>query len=827
MSAFKSFKPRSWIGQSHSTGRGLTRSLRIEPLESRRLLATFAVANLNDAGLGSLRQAIDDANQNPGFDSIDLSAVSGTISLTSGEFLITDFVSIEGPGADTLTIDAQENSRIFHLQTPTGNNSVAGLRLVNGLTTGADQPGGAIYSETFGVLTLNRMEIFSSGTEGDDSPGGAVYSKRSATVTNSVIGNSFTRGADSPGGGISAWFDEVQINDSTISTNKTEGPRSGGGGVYSRLSTRLEDALVSGNTTHGHNSRGGGVFAPNTSVALSEIRDNHTYGESSEGGGIYSTMSSLIVESLLQGNSTTGEFSTGGGLFFDRSLSLVDSQVLANKTHGDHSAGGGIFGSDLANITGTTIAQNVTEGELSQGGGIRFFGNFSMTDSQVIENGTYGLKAGGAGMRVDNQATIVDSNISGNVIYGSEGWGGGLFVTGVADIATSTISHNESRGFQSVGGGIFSEAQTTITRSLVYANAIYGDDGFGGGIFHNLPLTLDNSTVSGNLAGGSSEAGGGIFSNANLTLRQSTITNNRASFLVGGVWNQEHATILEGSIVADNTAHSVEKDMFQFNGSIQANYSLIGNSTGSTLGGNSGIGNLLNVSPLLGPLADNGGPTKTHALLPGSPAIDAGDPSVQFDPDSFDQRGLARVADGDPPESLVIDIGAYEAQIAPSADFDSDGDVDGHDFLAWQRGFGKSNAVPADGDSDDDGDVDASDLATWQLTYDEVVSPMKDVQRDVFSVESPAWALNAAIALTYGDDKEGLKATPILELSFVATQSEKVTAPPMLPVPTGEGYDRRTLARSPFRPAARNVAHELAAQCSEPFFDYLLFNAQV
>ena len=86
---------------------------------------------------------------------------------------------------------------------------------------------------------------------------------------------------------------------------------------------------------------------------------------------------------------------------------------------------------------------------------------------------------------------------------------------------------------------------------------------------------------------------------------------------------------------------------------------------------------------MLGPLANNGGPTLTHALLPGSPAINAGDPAAMAGLDGiplYDQRGegFDRVAGG------RIDIGAFEVQPL-RADFDKDGDVDGADFLIWQR----------------------------------------------------------------------------------------------------------------------------------------------
>ena len=133
------------------------------------------------------------------------------------------------------------------------------------------------------------------------------------------------------------------------------------------------------------------------------------------------------------------------------------------------------------------------------------------------------------------------------------------------------------------------------------------------------------------------------------------------------------------------------------------------------------------INPLLGPLADNGGPTQTHALLPGSPAIDAGDPRIQQFLNEYDQRGepFLRVADGDLPDDLVIDMGAYEAQSPPSADFDSDNDVDGSDFLAWQRGYGiTTGATKPQGNSDDDEDVDNSDLAAWEVSVGNDIVPL-------------------------------------------------------------------------------------------------------
>jgi hypothetical protein len=176
-------------------------------------------------------------------------------------------------------------------------------------------------------------------------------------------------------------------------------------------------------------------------------------------------------------------------------------------------------------------------------------------------------------------------------------------------------------------------------------------------------------------------------------------------------------------------------------------HSLIGDTTGSLVTAATGTGNLLDVNPLLGPLANNRGPTQTHGLLPGSPTLDAGDSTETTDQRGevrpIDLAGVANATDGD-----GSDMGAYEAQAEPSADFVDNNIIDGFDFLAWQRGFGLTvGAVRSDGNSDDDGDVDASDLAAWEATFGEVEttplvaavgSGQADVTMETVAVVEPA-----------------------------------------------------------------------------------------
>lgn len=402
----------------------------------------------------------------------------------------------------------------------------------------------------------------------------------------------------------------------------------------------------------------------------------------------------------------------GGGIRFDSSgtLSLIGTTVSGNSTKGVAAAhGAGIWTSfGTVTLTSSTVSGNNAVGDFSNGGGI-----FALSGA----------------------VTLVDSIVTGNSTSGDSSSGGGIYALSYAVTLTNSTVNRNSSDYN--GGGIVTvRGPLTLTNSMVSGNTAIGSSsgsigGGGGGIFSFYgEVTINSSTISGN---SSDVLGGGIHTRFGpATLFDSTVSGNMASELGGGVFARYLISItIHNSIVAGNTAMSAPDlrshlDLTTFN----VNYSLIGDATSglTTLqlaDITSGVGNLLNIDPLLGPLADNGGPTPTHALLPRSPAIDAGDPTIPFRATEFDQRGVGY--------SRVmfdrIDIGAYEAQLIPSADFDVDGDVDGIDFLAWQRGFGMEDAVRADGNSDDDTDIDASDLAAWSLTYGEAgVGPIAATQ---------------------------------------------------------------------------------------------------
>jgi hypothetical protein len=173
----------------------------------------------------------------------------------------------------------------------------------------------------------------------------------------------------------------------------------------------------------------------------------------------------------------------------------------------------------------------------------------------------------------------------------------------------------------------------------------------------------------------------------------------------GGIIDLSGLVTLDHTIIGNNTdTTGPENDA---NGTFTANFSLIGDTTGATINGSN---NILDAKLQLAPLANNGGHTLTHALLPDSPAIDAGDPSFVAPPD-FDQRGIRyeRV------HGAGIDIGAYELLLA---DGNLDGQVDGLDYLLWAANFGDDPAddppgTPENGDYNNDGKVDGLDYLLW------------------------------------------------------------------------------------------------------------------
>jgi hypothetical protein len=166
----------------------------LTPLEDRTLPSTFTVLNLNDSGPGSLRAAIGAANTNPGPDTIVFAGgLHGTIKLTSGELLITDSVTISGPGANKLAVSGNNASRVFEVAAGL-KVTLVGLTISNGL---ADTAGGI---DNFGSLTIGQCIVSNNHALGDSPTsgvGGGTVNESGANLTidhcvfnsNQAVGN--------------------------------------------------------------------------------------------------------------------------------------------------------------------------------------------------------------------------------------------------------------------------------------------------------------------------------------------------------------------------------------------------------------------------------------------------------------------------------------------------------------------------------------------------------------------------------------------------------------------------------------------------------------
>jgi hypothetical protein len=280
--------------------------------------------------------------------------------------------------------------------------------------------------------------------------------------------------------------------------------------------------------------------------------------------------------------------------------------------------------------------------------------------------------------------TISGGNAPSNAtINGPQALGGGILNAGSLTVTNSTISHNSCGVVvgQAVGGGIDNTGTLTLTDSTIIGNSVGGfsSGASGGGISNSGTLTITDSTISGNSSlspnllffGGE---GGGVDNSGTLTITDSTISGNSAGQTGGGISNGGTLTMTDSTISGNSIVGvlvALAAGGIDNSGKLTATASLFANSQGVNVvnsgtflsGGHNlfsdtpsvplNITDLTNTDPLLGPLADNGGPTQTMALLPGSPAIDAG---VTVPGITTDQRGVSR------PQGSAPDIGAFESR---------------------------------------------------------------------------------------------------------------------------------------------------------------------
>jgi fibronectin-binding autotransporter adhesin len=558
------------------------------------------------------------------------------------------------------------------------------------LISNTSRGGGAIYNTTAGSLSLSNV-VFMSNTETLNG-GGAIWSRG---LINAIY-ITLTANSGSFGGGIySGSGSTTTLMSAFIGNNQAN---SGAGGLYfSGRVLSVTQTIITGNQSI--INQGGGLFVDfpgKAFIANSMLINNQTAGN---GGGIYNAASIFMTNTTLSNNVADSDHNSsgdGGGLYNSSQFSINGGSIISNSTD---QQGGGISNSGPMTLTGVNILSNTagfaaggiynTNQLLVSGGAIAHniatqfaagiyntSGSFlSMSNARIESNriisytggGIYnaGLVTSSNSLFISNTAqsgagifndtlgkmTLTGGSIAGNISIN----GGGLLDFGVLSVTQVSFISNTA----SAGGAldIYLNGKVILDASTIFSNTASN----GGGIYSQGQLTATNSTISANSAlgwGGGVAAITGSLRLSNVTIVHNLADSDHNGSGDGGGLDQIGSIYLANTILADNEDWGGQApDCY---GAISSlGYNLILTTTGCTINGTL-TGIITNSEPLIGSLQNNGGSTWTHALLTGSPAIDAGDPAGCKDTNgnliSIDQRGQLR------PSGAGCDLGAYEFQ---------------------------------------------------------------------------------------------------------------------------------------------------------------------
>lgn len=562
---------------------------------------TFVVNTVVDESDGdcydgdcSLRDAIDTAA--PGDTIVFAAGLSGqTITLTIGQLDIDRSLTIDGSAlASPVRISGNNKYRVFAAH----DNVVVTLRglvIADGQTPPDGLCGGGIFNEA--RLTVTGCTVTSNTTSCN---GGGIRNLGTLTVNG---GSVISSNQGDYGGGIDSHepSGDLTLVRCTFEGNTASGD---GGGLINHDAT----VQITGLSLLSRSASGAGPtlgFGPAGAGSLPCRFEDNSAGAS--GGGIAIYGGSLTVAGCaFIGN--TAQVNNGGAIMNGSGALTIEASTF---TENSAFAGGAVYHDNgAALVTGSSFSANWAS---SEGGAIQQYENGTMTveDCTFDSNSASGPDRGwGGAIRNWGTLTLNRSTFTGNTAQ----WSGGAVenLVGALTVSSCTFTGNSA----SVGGGIANGGVGTLTvgNSTFSANTA---SSYGGGI-HNQDgvLTLTNVTLAGNSSGG----GGGISNSDDGTL------NYRNTIVAGSPGGGD---CLSSGTIGENV-HNLVQD-----GSCSP---------------------LLTGDPRLSPLANNGGPTETHALQPDSPAVDLGDPATCL---ATDQRGEAR-------DDWACDIGAFELKYADS-----------------------------------------------------------------------------------------------------------------------------------------------------------------
>jgi CSLREA domain-containing protein len=625
----------------------------------------------------TLRAAMEEANALAGSQTIlfDLPAGDTVIYPVTALPEITEAVNIDGTsqpsfdgGKPVVRVDGSHlavGPSVSGFKNAAGvSTTIQGLQILRFTNHGI---------ENFGNLMLNHLEVAVNQAIGIESfiAAGSI----DITLINSTVFENGGAGVDgtntnftmdyvtmdrNTGGGLRVTGGSLDLDHGGVADNAVP---TDGGGIFLSMAgdPSIQNTTIERNTS---GLKGGGLYSwglPGTIMTASNCTFDGNYGY--DGGGIYiDAGTARLWGSTLINNRAKHH---AGGVFVNTNnnptlwvengsvIGRIGAGNIANSAPASHGLGGGIYNMNNLNIADSSIEGNTGDGIYNDGGEIR------VLDSTVSANTLSGIESFLSGATTDiivTRSKFVQNGFSGigainadlEITQGSirDNAGGGIRMNG----GTLIMDRSEVVGNHSTatGGGI---ALVNAGRSGIENSTISGNTAAtsGGGIYFwglgiGGDLKLYNTTISGNLAGttgGGFEAGSGVVGVNNVTLAQ----NSAAS--AGGLHSAATVHVLN-TILAENTGGNC-------GGAIT---SLGHNLDDAASCAFAAPGDLAGMPANLGPLADNGGGTFTHALLSGSPALEAGeDASCR----PTDQRGVSR------PQGLHCDIGAFESETPATA----------------------------------------------------------------------------------------------------------------------------------------------------------------
>ncbi|MFK7955160.1 MAG: beta strand repeat-containing protein [Lysobacterales bacterium] len=638
----------------------------------------------------------------------------GTLNITGGSVSLNSAIRAGG-GLEVTTANARSSSVTLanvnfdqntvgaspgngggvHVTDVIGGSSSA-MTVVGGSFTGntAEAEGGGLWNDAGGTLILGGTTISGNTAGGNlaDQGGGGVFNNGgNVTIANATINANIADGAAGSGGGILNDGGSLSIAAGSVSGNSAI--RAGGGVEITTVNARTSDVLIDGvvldgNTAGASPGNGGGIHVTDPlgdsastltivgATVTANMADQEGGGLWNDAGGIMTVENSTVSNNVSNAANAAADVQGGGGVFNNGgNITLTDVTLNANSASGPSETddgGGAIANTNEGSMTvrDSNITSNTADTGSGNGGGVLNTIGSTLQMNNVVFSLNSAARAGGALENVGTAsltgivATSNSAGINGGMLHISGGGsttfsdstinsnsaaneGGGLWVSGdgMLNLSTTGVDGNEAL----FGGGVFVDAGGSAAGNLTIAtSALTNNVGTtnGGGISLEAgTASLVNATVSGNSGGD----GGGLFNDAAAaTLSFVTMFGNTATGQGGTINN---AT--SGAVTADNTiiAGGVASAGNDIQGTLtSADFLIIQDTAGATVGGATDNSSL-DTDPLLGALANNGGPTLSHLPLAGSPAIDGADNS---NCPGMDQRNFAR-NDG------ACDIGSVEA----------------------------------------------------------------------------------------------------------------------------------------------------------------------